>query len=109
MGYFVYFASGSPFVAYCSRTEHPRLTRLNPPAGFTTCDWSKVIGFDKPATKATFEPDEVALEEEFHSRGPIPIPVSADGGKTLDWSRSAESEGSSRAYIYSGPMVHRER
>ena len=77
--------------------------------GFVSCDWSEAIQSDEPTTKKLFEPDEVALEEEFHSRGPIPIPVSADGGKTLDWSRSAESEGSSRASIYSGPMVHRER
>ena len=119
MGYFVYFASGSPFITYCSRIEHPRFTRLNPPTGFTSRDWSEVIESDNPATMGLFKPDEVALEEVFHPRGPIPIPVSADGGKTLDWSRSAKSEivtyGSiysdpifTHGSIYSGPMVHRK-
>ena len=76
--------------------------------GFTSCDWSEVIESDDPATRGLSESDEVALEEEFHPRSPIPIPVSADSGKALDWSRAAESESSTHDSIYSGPMVHRE-
>ena len=74
--------------------------------GFASCNWSEVI--DNAPTKGIFGPDEVALEEEFHHRGPIPIPVSSDGGKTLDWSRPAESENVAHASIYSGSMIHRE-
>ena len=76
--------------------------------GFVSCDWSEAIQSDEPTTKKLFEPDEVALEEGFHLQGPIPIPISADGGKTLDWSRLAENESPAHASIYSGPMVHRE-
>jgi hypothetical protein len=108
MGYLVYLASGSPFIAYYSRTEHPRLTRLNPPAGFTSCDWPEVIESGNPATRGLFEPGGVAPEELFYPVRPIPIPVSADGGKSLDWSRPAESNNSVHASVYSGPMVHRE-
>jgi len=76
--------------------------------GFASCDWSEAVQSDKPITKGLFEPDEVAMEEEFYLQGSIPIPISADGGKTLDWSRLAENESPAHASIYSGHMVHRE-
>ena len=95
-------------MTYYSWTEHPRLTRINPPMGFASCDWSDMMEPENPAINGLFEPDEVAPEEEFHPRVPIPIPVSADGGKALDWSRPAESESFAHSSNYSGRMVHRE-
>jgi len=46
--------------------------------GFTSRGWSKEINLD-----------EVVPKRECS----IPIPVSVDGGKTLDWSQSVKSEG----------------
>ena len=76
--------------------------------GFTSCDWSEEIEPDTPAPKVPSKPDEAAPKEGLRLRGPIPIPVSADGGKTLDWSRPAESESFSRPSIYLNPIVRRE-
>ena len=75
------------------------MTKLNPPMGFTSRDWSKEIGAG---------PDEVVLNEEQRFRGPIPIPASMDGGKTLDWSRSVESESWAHASVCLNPIVHCE-
>ena len=74
------------------------MTRLNPPTGFTSYDWSGVIESSNPATRELFEPDGVAPEEELRPVRPVPIPISADGGKTLDWSR-AKSPAS--VFVYS--------
>ena len=75
------------------------MTRLNPPLGFTSRDWSEEIGTNRF--------DEV-LKEELRFSGPVPIPLSVDGGKTLDWSRPEESETSAHASIYLNPIVHRK-
>ena len=90
------------------RTEHSRLTRLKPPIGFTGCDWSEEIEPDTPAPDVSFKSDEVTLEEESRPRVPIPIPVSVNDGKTLDWSRLVKNEHFAPASMNSGPMVHRE-
>ena len=76
--------------------------------GFTSCDWSEEIERDTSAPDVSFKSDEVTLEEESHPRVLIPIPVSVDDGKTLDWSRLVKNEHFSPASIHSGPMVHRE-
>jgi len=49
--------------------------------GFTSRGWSKEINLDGVVPKR---------------ERPIPIPVSVDGGKTLDWSQSVESESLAR-------------
>ena len=94
--------------AYHTGTEHITMTRLNPPTGFTGRDWSEEIGTDEPTSKPQFKSDEDALKEDLRFRGPVPIPLSVDGGKTLDWSRPEESESSAHASIYLNPVVHRE-
>ena len=90
---------------YHSRTEHITMTRLNPPMGFTSRGWSEEIGTDKPTPKTMSKSDEAALKEDPRLRGLIPIPVSVDGGKTLDWSRPVESENLAHPSVYS--IVHR--
>ena len=78
-------------------TEHPRFTRLNPPMGFASSDWSELT--DSPTTEGPPTPDGVSSEEEFHSWGPDLVLVSSDGGKTLDWSRPTEGGTLMRAYL----------
>ena len=73
--------------------------------GFTSRDWSEEIGKDKPTLKVTIKPGEAVLKEDLRFRGPIPMPVSVDGGKTLDWSRPVESENLAHPSVYS--IVHR--
>ena len=75
--------------------------------GFTRRDWSEEIGTDKPTSKLQSKSDEDALKDELRSGGPVPIPLSVDGGKTLDWSRPAESESSANASIHLNHTVHR--
>ena len=89
--------------AHYSRTEHSRLTRLNPPMGFISCDWS-----EETEPEVLFKSNEATSEEASRTPGPIPIPLSIDDGKTLDWSRPAESESLSYPSIYSGSAVHCE-
>lgn len=86
-------------LAYPSWTEHPTITKLDPPMGFTSRDWSEEIVTDRPT------PDETILKEVPRLRGPIPVPISVDGGKTLDWSRHAESENVAHAPVYLNPIV----
>ena len=74
--------------------------------GFTS--WSEVIKSGESETNGLFNPDEIAAEEEFRLCDHIPIPVSVDDGKTLDWSQPVDSEASARAPIRSGPIVRRE-
>jgi hypothetical protein len=81
---------------------------LNPPTGFTSRDWSEDIRSDELTLKIPSKPGEVVPKEEPRLRGPIPIPVSGDGGKTLDWSRPVETESLAHASIYFNPTVHRE-
>lgn len=76
--------------------------------GFINCDWPEEVEFNKAGTEQLFTLDEATSEEESCLPGPIPIPVSADDGKTLDWSRPVESESPAQASIYSGPTVYRE-
>jgi len=45
--------------------------------GFTSRGWSKEIDLAEVVPKG---------------ERPVPIPVSVDGGKTLDWSQSVKSE-----------------
>ena len=84
------------------------MTKLNPPMGFTSCDWSEEIGTDKLMPGALFEPDEAVLERDFRLGGPIPMPLSADGGQILDWSRNTESESLAHSSTYRNRVVHRE-
>lgn len=74
--------------------------------GFTS--WSEVIKPGEPETDGLFDSDEVVAEAEFCPRDHIPIPVSVDGGKTLDWSQPVGSEASARTPIPSGPIIRRE-
>jgi len=76
--------------------------------GFTSRDWSEEIGSDDPTPITLSKPHEVVLKEELRLRGPIPIPVSADGGKTLDWSRSGGSKSVTHASNYLNPIIHCE-
>lgn len=82
------------------------MTRLNPPADFISRDWPEELKFDELTSKALLESDEVVPKEELLLRGPVPIPASADGGKTLDWSRPVESESFSPNSLYLNPIVH---
>lgn len=84
------------------------MTRLNPPAGFARRDWSEEINSDELASKSLLEPNEAVLIEELLLRGPVPIPVSVDGGRTMDWSRSVEGESSYRDSPYLNPAIHCE-
>lgn len=74
--------------------------------GFTS--WSEVVKSGESETNGLFNPDEIVAEEEFRPCDHIPIPVSVDDGKTLDWSQSVDSEAPARAPIRSGPIVRRE-
>lgn len=71
--------------------------------GFASSDWSEVI--DSPTTEGLLTPDGVSSEEEFRSWDPIPVPVSSDGGKTLDWTRPAEGEAFIRALPFDFPLL----
>ena len=86
--------------------EHLMMTRLNPPMGFTSHDWSKETTFDEPTPEVPSSPDKVALEEGSRLYGYIPTPVSADDGKTLDWSRHVK--GGSLAHPSVDSTVRRE-
>ena len=81
---------------------------MNPPMGFTSHDWSEEIKSDEPTSNGPSKPDEVALKEDLHLRGPIPIPISIHGDKTLDWSRPVENEGLVHDSVYLNPVLHCE-
>jgi len=85
------------------------MTKLNPPMGFTSRDWSEEIETDKPIPKAQLDSDEDMLREEPRLRGPVPIPLSAEHGRTLDWSRTEKSDSSTDTSVYLDSIVHRER
>ena len=65
---------------YRSRTEHPKLTRLNPPAGFVGRDWIESTPEVRP------ELGGVALKEDLRLCGPTPMLAFVGGRKSLDWS-----------------------
>ena len=67
--------------------------------GFISRDWLKEIGCE--------ESGEAVPKEDHRLQGPIPIPVSINGGKTLDWSRSVESESLAFSPTYLGPITYR--
>ena len=83
------------------------MTKLNPPMSFTSRDWSEEIGTDKLTPGVLFKPDEAVLERDFRLGGPIPTPLSADGGQTLNWSRNKESESFAHSSTYRNRVVHR--
>lgn len=74
--------------------------------GFVRRNWSEEFKSDEP--DEVDEPDGTMPKGDLRLRGPVPIPVSVDGGKTLDWSRHLESESSAKALTYMNPLVHRE-
>jgi len=71
------------------------MNKSNPPAEFTSRSQSE--------TKT----DEFTLEENTPPRL-VPIPVSGDGGKTLDWSQSWRDNGRSPNPSHSNLVIQRE-
>ena len=108
----IWFVSAhSCSAAYLSPIEHFSMTKLNPPMGFTSRDWSEEMKTDKPTPKAQLEHDGSVLKEEPRFRGPVPIPIplSTGHGRTLDWSRTEKRDGSTDTSVYLNSIVHRER
>jgi hypothetical protein len=68
--------------------------------------YGKEIGRGKSTPEVLSKPGEVVPKEELGLRGPIPTPVSIDGGKTLDWSWPAKSASLVDAPIHINPIVH---
>jgi len=73
------------------------MNKSNPPMGFIARDWLK-------ETKTC----GLMLNEEMRPPGLVPIPVSEDNGKTLDWSQPRRGDSTSLASLHLNPAIQCE-
>lgn len=78
-------------------TEHSTMSKSNPPMGFVSRDWSEGTRATGPISNG-----EILLP------GLVPIPVSGDDGRTLDWSRSQKHDGTSSFPLAVNPTIQRK-
>ena len=69
------------------------MNKSNPPMGFVSRDWSKEMKVGEPKS-----------DEETRPPGIVPIPVSGDDGRTLDWSQSRKCDSASSPLL-SNPTI----
>ena len=77
------------------------MTRLNPPLGFTSRDWSEEIETDDTILGVISKLSGGVLKEEPQPYGSI-----QDGSKALAW--YGESETLAQTSVYSNSIVHRK-